>query len=46
MLALYIIFGVYFAVCIVCSVVVGFLPDGSECMEEVNERASHTDGHD
>ncbi len=44
MLALYIIFGTYFVVCIICGALVGALMDSFEISEDQNEGIGHLDG--
>lgn len=46
MLALYIIFGAYFAVCLVCSVLAGLIAAKSEFTEDKDEGTDHPDGFD
>ncbi len=46
MLALYIIFSTYFALCLVCSVLVGLWSCNAENKEDENERAGNLGGND
>ncbi len=43
MLALYIIFGAYFALCLVCGILVGLWSDTDKASEDNGERKGHTD---
>ncbi len=46
LLALYVIFGAYFIVCLICGALVGLLRPSAEDSEEEDEGASKPDGLD